>query len=637
MAAGRVDVLRKRDFSGYRKGGDSDNYPYNNRSRCAVESSQVSDRVSLSYVSTRNPLGPNGRHLDTESKERAKVYHVTQVKGALVSKDGILAPPEKKRKFSPITWDDGKKALQTSTPHIVVNGALDMDVVEQHLVASQRKPVEDYRSGDDKEQGEVIEEEVDFVQSHNIESSRWASDSSSPSDDDTPKEQRIRSSSSSRTTRSSTPESGEICRDGSGTDFTRTSLEKINTRDDEYSEEFLDDDLMDTDKKDDQTPDVDQVESEDEEPSHRNLNMLDGCRSVSEFEKLNKISEGSYGIVYRARDKKTDEIVALKKVKMNMSSREYLELGFPLSALREINILLSFNHPSIVNVKEVVMGKDLDSVFMVMEYVENDLKGLMDKMKHKKHPRFSTSEIKCLMQQLLEGVKYLHDNWVLHRDLKTANLLFDNKGQLKICDFGISRQYGSPMKPYTALVVTLHYRAPEILLGAKKYSTAIDMWSVGCIMAELLANEPLFHGKTEPDQLQKIFKILGTPNEKIWPGYSSLPGAKAIFANQPYNRLRGKFPVTSFTGSPVLSDSGYDLLNKLLSYDPEKRITADDALNHEWFSEVPLPKDTEFMPTFPPQHISASDEIRLHGTAVDPVTGMHLFPFSILATWYSGL
>jgi cell division cycle 2-like protein len=121
-------------------------------------------------------------------------------------------------------------------------------------------------------------------------------------------------------------------------------------------------------------------------------------------------------------------------------------------------------------------------------------------------------------------------------------------------------------------------------------------------MGELLDNEPLFHGKTEADQLQKIFKLVGTPNETIWPGFSSLPGAKAIFANQPYNQLRGKFPVTSFTGSPVLSNSGLDLLKKLLAYDPEKRITAEDALKHEWFSEVPLPKDTEFMPTFPPQH-----------------------------------
>jgi cell division cycle 2-like protein len=325
----------------------------------------------------------------------------------------------------------------------------------------------------------------------------------------------------------------------------------------------------------------------------RTVNMLQGCRSVDEFERLNKIDEGTYGVVYRAKDKKTGEIVALKKVKMEKEKE-----GFPLTSLREINILLSFHHPYIVDVKEVVVGSSLDSIFMVMEYMEHDLKGLMESMKQP----YSQSEVKCLMIQLLEGVKYLHDNWVLHRDLKTSNLLLNNRGELKICDFGLARQYGSPLKPYTHLVVTLWYRAPELLLGAKQYSTAIDMWSLGCIMAELLSKEPLFNGKTEFDQLDKIFRILGTPNETIWPGFSKLPGVKVNFVKHQYNLLRKKFPATSFTGSPVLSDSGFDLLNKLLTYDPEKRITAEAALNHEWFREVPLPKSKEFMPTFPAQH-----------------------------------
>ncbi|XP_024990098.1 cyclin-dependent kinase G-2-like isoform X5 [Cynara cardunculus var. scolymus] len=328
-------------------------------------------------------------------------------------------------------------------------------------------------------------------------------------------------------------------------------------------------------------------------PPQRCFNMLQGCRSVDEFERLNKIDEGTYGVVYRAKDKKTGEIVALKKVKME-KERE----GFPLTSLREINILLSFHHPSIVDVKEVVVGSNLDSIFMVMEYMEHDLKALMETMKQP----FSQSEVKCLMLQLLEGTKYLHDNWVLHRDLKTSNLLLNNRGELKICDFGLARQYGSPLKPYTHLVVTLWYRAPELLLGAKEYSTAIDMWSLGCIMAELLSKQPLFNGKTEFDQLDKIFKTLGTPNETIWPGYSKLPGVKVNFVKHQYNLLRRKFPATSFTGSPVLSDAGFDLLNKLITYDPKKRITAEEALNHEWFREVPLPKSKDFMPTFPAQH-----------------------------------
>ncbi|TVU29382.1 hypothetical protein EJB05_20946 [Eragrostis curvula] len=332
---------------------------------------------------------------------------------------------------------------------------------------------------------------------------------------------------------------------------------------------------------------------ENAQPSRRCINMLQSCRTIDEFERLNTINEGTYGVVFRVRDKKTDEVVALKKVKMD-KEREGRE-GFPLTSLREINILLSLHHPSIVDVKEVVVGgRDNDDTFMVMEYMEHDLKGVMETMKQPYHQ----SEVKCLMLQLLEGVKYLHDNWVLHRDLKTSNLLLNNRGELKICDFGLSRQYGSPLKPYTQPVVTLWYRAPELLLGAKEYSTAIDMWSLGCIMAELLTKKSLFDGKSEIDQLDKIFRMLGAPNDEIWPGYSKLPGAKAKFVKQPRNRLREKFPAVSFTGGLTLSEAGFDLLTRLLTYDPEKRISADAALNHEWFREVPLPKTKDFMPTF---------------------------------------
>ncbi|CAM0945354.1 unnamed protein product [Alopecurus aequalis] len=324
----------------------------------------------------------------------------------------------------------------------------------------------------------------------------------------------------------------------------------------------------------------------------RCINMLQGCRSVDEFKRLNTINEGTYGIVSRAEDMKTGETVALKKVKME-NERE----GFPLTSLREINILLSFHHPSIVDVKEIVVGSG-DSTYMVMEYMEHDLKAVMETMKQP----YSQSEVKCLMLQLLEGVKYLHDNWVIHRDLKTSNILLNNRGELKICDFGLSRQYGSPLKPYTQLVVTLWYRAPELLLGAKEYSTAIDMWSMGCIMAELLSKKPLFDGKRDIDQLSKIFKMLGTPNEDIWPGYSKLPGARAKFPKQPYNKLREKFPAVSFTGGLTLSEAGFDLLNRMLTYDPEMRISADAALKHEWFREVPLPQSRDLMPTFPSQN-----------------------------------
>ncbi|MCD9559638.1 hypothetical protein HAX54_017769 [Datura stramonium] len=463
-------------------------------------------------------------------------------------------------------------------------------------------------------------EDEEYVHVPTIRSSRWATEVDSPADegeisgDDMPllKKRRAVSQSAEMSGRrkSLTPEFGELKRDSSGGNRARSSDSDEHVRSssrDSYQDNDLDkNDSMDVDKDrnyDGTSVSQSDTESEDEHDSHgtpepalppqRSVNMLQGCRSVDEFERLNRIDEGTYGVVYRAKDKKTGEIVALKKVKME-KERE----GFPLTSLREINILLSLHHPSIVDVKEVVVGSSLDSIFMVMEYMEHDLKALMETMKQP----FSQSEVKCLMLQLLQGVKYLHDNWVLHRDLKTSNLLLNNRGELKICDFGLARQYGSPLKPYTHLVVTLWYRAPELLLGAKQYSTAIDMWSLGCIMAEMLSKEPLFNGKTEVDQIDKIFRILGTPNETIWPGFSKLPGVKVNFVKHQYNMLGKKFPATSFTGLPVLSDAGFDLLNKLLTYDPEKRITAGAALNHEWFREVPLPKSKEFMPTFPAQH-----------------------------------
>ncbi|CAG0879204.1 unnamed protein product [Darwinula stevensoni] len=315
---------------------------------------------------------------------------------------------------------------------------------------------------------------------------------------------------------------------------------------------------------------------------------VQGCRRVEEFHCLNRIEEGTYGVVYRARDKRTDEIVALKRLKMEKEKE-----GFPITSLREINTLLKAQHQNIVTVREIVVGSDMDKIYIVMDYVEHDLKSLMETMKTKNH-MFVFSEIKTLMIQLLHAVAHLHDNWILHRDLKTSNLLLSHKGVLKVGDFGLAREYGSPLKPYTPVVVTLWYRAPELLLGVKEYSTPIDLWSVGCIFGELIAMEPMFQGKSDIDQLNKIFKDLGTPNEKIWPGYSELPGVKKMsFAEHPYNQLRNRFRQYKLT------ELGFDFLNRFLTYCPSKRITAEEALKHEWLSEKPFPKDPSMFPTWP--------------------------------------
>ncbi|KAK9690032.1 hypothetical protein RND81_09G099800 [Saponaria officinalis] len=426
--------------------------------------------------------------------------------------------------------------------------------------------------------------EEDFTRAHNISTSRWAMDDDLDVGGKGMCGTAVKGEEFNR--RSSSPESGITERDGSDGSFGV----------DECSEsECEDGDHMDLDNGDDEIASESDWDCKVGARVSGRRNMLMGCRSVYEFERLGRISEGSYGIVHKARDKESGDIVALKKLKMDKENGE----GFPIYFLREINTLLALNHPSIVNVREVVVDDNVrngfDNVFMAMDYVEHDLKALMKSRKQ----CFSQCEVKGLMLQLLEGVKYLHDNWILHRDLKTSNLLVNDKGGLKICDFGMARQYGSPSKPYTSLVVTLWYRAPELLLGAKEYSTAVDMWSVGCIMAELLTRKPLFDGKTEPEQLNKIFKILGTPDVNIWPNYSKSPSSKLKYVNQPHNQLHKLFPRAFFTGSLVLSDSGLDLLSRLLTYDPEKRITSEEALNHRWFQELPLPNTKDFMPTFP--------------------------------------
>jgi cell division cycle 2-like protein len=218
------------------------------------------------------------------------------------------------------------------------------------------------------------------------------------------------------------------------------------------------------------------------------------CREVDQYTKLNVITEGAYGIVYRGQNNSTGGTVALKRLKMDRNTSKD---GFALTSLREINVLLNLKHRNLVDLTEVVSHKD--HFYIVMEYLPHDLRALMDGMTQP----FRASEVKCLMLQLLAGVAFMHENWIVHRDLKTSNLLMDNKGCLKIADFGLARSFGEPLKILTPGVVTLWYRAPELLLGGDKfrYSTAIDVWSVGCIFGEFIRNAILIPGLNEIDQV----------------------------------------------------------------------------------------------------------------------------------------
>lgn len=225
-----------------------------------------------------------------------------------------------------------------------------------------------------------------------------------------------------------------------------------------------------------------------------------------------------------------------------------------------------------------------------MDFIEHDLKTLLTVMPSP----FLQSEIKTLMLQLLSAVAHCHSNWILHRDLKTSNLLMNNRGTIKVADFGLARRYGDPVGVggMTQLVVTLWYRAPEILLGAKTYTTAVDMWSVGCIFAELVLKEPLFQSKGEAETISMIFKLLGPPTNASWPNFASLPLAKTMTLPSPQpHQFRSKFQ--------YLAATGLDLLMSLLTYDPERRISAEEALQHPYFTESPLPKHPDLFGSFP--------------------------------------
>lgn len=227
----------------------------------------------------------------------------------------------------------------------------------------------------------------------------------------------------------------------------------------------------------------------------------------------------------------------------------------------------------------------------MLDFLEHDLKTLLEDMSEP----FLNSEIKTLLQQLTSGVSYLHENWILHRDLKTSNLLLNNRGVLKIADFGMARYFGDPPPKMTQLVVTLWYRAPELLLGAEIYGTAVDMWSVGCIFGELLTKEPLLQGKNEVDELSKIFELCGIPTDETWPGFKRLPNARSLrLPKNPVSQgsvLRAKFP--------FLTSAGSSLLVSLLELNPARRPSAREVLEHSFFREDPKPKSTEMFPTFP--------------------------------------
>ncbi|XP_025032340.1 cyclin-dependent kinase 18 [Python bivittatus] len=289
-----------------------------------------------------------------------------------------------------------------------------------------------------------------------------------------------------------------------------------------------------------------------------------GFGKMETYVKLEKLGEGTYATVFKGRSKLTKNLVALKEIRLEH------EEGAPCTAIREVSLLKNLKHANIVTLHDIIHTKC--SLTLVFEYLDSDLKQYLDNCGN----LMSTYNVKIFMFQLLRGLSYCHQHKILHRDLKPQNLLINGKGELKLADFGLARAKSVPTKTYSNEVVTLWYRPPDVLLGSTEYSTPIDMWGVGCIHYEMVTGRPMFPGSTVKEELNLIFRMLGTPTEESWPGITSNEEFKAYN----FTQYRAQ-PLINH--APRLDTEGIDLLTSLLLYEAKQRISAESALRHPYF------------------------------------------------------
>ncbi|CDS10671.1 hypothetical protein LRAMOSA11157 [Lichtheimia ramosa] len=334
-------------------------------------------------------------------------------------------------------------------------------------------------------------------------------------------------------------------------------------------------------------------------PNHKR--QFVGASQIKEYQFQQKLGEGTFGEVHKGVHKSTGAVVALKRILMHNEKE-----GIPITAIREIKILKQLRHKNIVPLTDLAVDrgdpakKEQGSVYMVFPYMDHDLAGLLENPSL----RLTTPQVKTYIKQLLEGTAYLHHNKILHRDIKAANLLINNEGILQIADFGLARGVEEENREYTSCVVTRWYRPPELFLGERRYTSAIDMWGVGCILGELLKLRPILQGTDDIDQLKRIFHLCGSPNESNMPGWQNLPDASKFQFDTCPRRLKEEFS--------KYDPLAVDLLDKLLVLDHHKRLTALDALDHDYFYTSPGPANPSELPKY--EHSHEYDRRRARGS-----------------------
>ncbi|GAA5850646.1 hypothetical protein JCM9279_006373 [Rhodotorula babjevae] len=322
--------------------------------------------------------------------------------------------------------------------------------------------------------------------------------------------------------------------------------------------------------------------------------QLANAAIAKSYSKDKKVGEGTYAVVYLGKQLNTGRKIAIKKIKVGQ-----FKDGLDMSAIREVKFLRELRHPNVIELLDVFSNKT--NLNLVLEFLDTDLEAVI----RDKALLFQSADIKSWMLMTIKGLDFCHQNWILHRDMKPNNLLISADGVLKLADFGLAREYADEAAKMTCQVVTRWYRCPELLLGARSYSTGVDMWATGCIFAELMLRVPFIAAESDMEQLNLIFTALGTPTEQEWPGFGKLSNG-ATFDPKPRSDLGSLFSAAS--------PEAIDLLQKTLLYDPRKRITARQALHHPYFHTSPRPTPTRLLPkptaelaprALPPEEVGA--------------------------------